>query len=178
MSFVKSTARIGSLCRVTLSQSLRPSIRSFSVSRLMREEAAVDPKITKIVDDIATLNLLETASLVKALKTRLNIQDIAMPVAAAAAPAAAAAAPAEAAAPAKEEKVEKTEFKITLAKVDAAAKAKVIREIKGLLPNANLVEAKKFVESVPKVIKENASKEEAEKIKTLLEGLGASVTLD
>jgi ribosomal protein L7/L12 len=41
-----------------------------------------------------------------------------------------------------------------------------------------LVEAKKFVESAPKVIKENVPKDEAEKIKKLLEAIGATVTLD
>ena len=42
----------------------------------------------------------------------------------------------------------------------------------------NLVEAKKFVESAPKVIKENVPKEEAEKIKATLEALGAVVGMD
>ncbi|KAJ3039600.1 54S ribosomal protein L12, mitochondrial [Rhizophlyctis rosea] len=101
-----------------------------------------------------------------------------MPVAAAAAPAtAAAAAPAADAAPAKEAKAQ-TEFKVKLEKFDAAAKAKIIKEIKGLIPGANLVEAKKFVESVPKVVRENVPKEEAEKIKKQLEALGATVVLE
>ena len=65
-----------------------------------------------------------------------------------------------------------------MAKFDAASKAKVIKEIKALLPGANLVEAKKFVESAPKVVKEGVSKEEAEKIKKVLEAVGATVTLD
>ncbi|KAI9017834.1 ribosomal protein L7/L12 C-terminal domain-containing protein [Gaertneriomyces semiglobifer] len=138
-------------------------------------ETPVDPKIATIVDQIAGLNLLETASLVGALKTRLNIQDIAMPVAAAAVPAAAGAA----AAPAVEEKpAEKTEFKVKLEKFDAGAKAKIIKEIKAMIPGANLVEAKKFVESVPKVIRENVSKEDAEKMKKTLEALGATVVLE
>lgn len=42
----------------------------------------------------------------------------------------------------------------------------------------SLVEAKKFVESAPKVLKENVPKEDAEKIKGVLEGLGAKVTLE
>ena len=65
-----------------------------------------------------------------------------------------------------------------LEKFDAAAKAKIIKEIKALIPGANLVEAKKFVESVPKVIRENVPKEEAEKIKKTLEALGATVLLE
>lgn len=101
----------------------------------------------------------------------MNIQDIAMPMAmptGGAAPAAAA----------EEEKpVEKTEFNVKIDKVDATAKAKVIREVKNLC-GLNLVEAKKFVESVPKVLKESVTKEEAEKLKAALEALGATVILE
>lgn len=46
---------------------------------------------------------------------------------------------------------EKTSFTIKLQSFEASAKAKMIREIKQLMPGANLVEAKKFVEAVPKV---------------------------
>lgn len=99
-----------------------------------------------------------------------------MPVAAAAPGAAGAGGPGAAVA---EEKVEeKTEFKVKLEKFDPASKAKVIREIKGLVPGMNLVEAKKFVEGAPKIIKETVPKEEAEKIKATLEGLGATVVLE
>jgi large subunit ribosomal protein L7/L12 len=68
------------------------------------------------------------------LQTRLNIQDIAMPVAMPSAPAGGAAAPVE-----EEKPVEKTEFKVKLEKIDPAAKAKVIREVKNLT-GMNLVE--------------------------------------
>ncbi|KAJ3109067.1 general negative regulator of transcription subunit 5 [Phlyctochytrium planicorne] len=141
------------------------------------ESDSVDPKIADIVNKIAGLSLLETASLVQALKTKLNITEVAVQTVAAPA-AAAAAAPVEAAAPAEEKPPEKLAFKVKLEKVDAASKAKVIREIKNLIPGSNLVEAKKFVEGVPKVIKENVPKEDAEKMKTLLEGLGATVVLE
>ncbi|KAJ3055331.1 hypothetical protein HK097_010831 [Rhizophlyctis rosea] len=150
--------------------------RTFSSTFSTRQQQ-VDPKITQIVDQIGSLNLLETAALVDALKIKLNIKDIAMPVAAAAAPAGAPAA-AAAAAPAEEKPAAKTEFVVKLEKFDAAAKAKIIKEIKALIPGANLVEAKKFVESVPKVIRENVPKEEAEKIKKTLEALGATVLLE
>ncbi|KAI8354308.1 putative mitochondrial ribosomal protein [Mortierella sp. GBAus27b] len=135
---------------------------------------AADPKIVAIVDQIAGLTLLQTADLVSLLKTRLNIQEIAMPVggAPAAAPAAAAAAPVE------EKPVEKTEFNVKLEKFDAAAKAKLIREIKNIIPGINLVEAKKFVESAPKVVKEGLNKADAEKLKKTLEDMGATVTLE
>ena len=83
-----------------------------------------------------------------------------------------------AAAPAEEEKpAEKTEFNVKLEKIDATAKAKVIREVKNLA-GLSLVDAKKFVESVPKVLKESVPKEEAEKLKKTLEALGATVQLE
>ncbi|OMH85955.1 54S ribosomal protein L12, mitochondrial [Zancudomyces culisetae] len=78
----------------------------------------------------------------------------------------------------KEKPAEKSEFTIKLEKFDAAQKAKVIREIKALLPNLNLVAAKKFVEESPKVVRENVPKEEAEKIKATLEAVGATVVLE
>ncbi|KAF1805543.1 ribosomal protein L7/L12 C-terminal domain-containing protein [Mucor lusitanicus] len=134
--------------------------------------AAADPKITAIVDQIEGLTLLQTSELVSQLKTRLNIQDIAMPVAMPSGGAAPAAAAVE-----EEKPAEKTEFSIKIDKVDAASKAKVIREVKNLA-GLNLVEAKKFVESVPKVLKESVPKEEAEKLKKALEALGATVLLE
>jgi large subunit ribosomal protein L7/L12 len=70
-------------------------------------------------------------------QTRLNITEVALP-AASAAPAAAGA-PAEAAEEAEKPK-EKTIFTLKLEKIDAAAKAKIIREVKAIMPNMNLVE--------------------------------------
>ncbi|KAI9483302.1 MAG: ribosomal protein L7/L12 C-terminal domain-containing protein [Benjaminiella poitrasii] len=137
--------------------------------------STVDPKIATIVDQIEGLTLLQTSELVSQLKTRLNIQDIAMPVAM---PTAGGAGGNAGAAAAEEEKpAEKTEFNVKIEKVDAAAKAKVIREVKNLA-GLNLVEAKKFVESVPKVLKESIPKEEAEKLKKALEALGATVIME
>ncbi|CAO3641353.1 unnamed protein product [Cunninghamella echinulata] len=133
----------------------------------------VNPKIANIVNQIESLTLLQTSELVSQLKTRLNIQDIAMPVGVPLA-----AAPTGATAAAEEEKpAEKTEFNLKIEKVDATSKAKVIREVKNLA-GLNLVEAKKFVESVPKVLKESVNKEEAEKLKKALEAVGATVILE
>ncbi|KAL1407590.1 54S ribosomal protein L12, mitochondrial [Vanrija albida] len=165
--------------RASSSRSYRPVARAFSASRLVRDEAAaaapVAPKIKSIVDSVEGLTLLEVSELVSALKTRLNITEVALPAASAAAPAAGAAPAAEA--PAEEKPKEKTIFTLKLEKFDAAAKAKIIREVKAIMPNMNLVEAKKFVESVPQTLKENVPKEEAEKLQKTLEGLGATVSL-
>ena len=100
-----------------------------------------------------------------------------MMAAPAAAPAAVAAA-VEAAPVVKEKPKEKTNFSVKLEKFEPAAKAKIIREIKAMNSGMNLVEAKKFVESAPKVIQEGVPKEDAEKMKKTLEALGATIVLE
>ncbi len=120
-------------------------------------------KITKIVDEVAELSVLELSELVKEVEERFGV-SAAAPVAVAVA-----AGPAEAA-------EEKTEFDVVLASFDAAAKIKVIkvvREITGL----GLGEAKAAVEGAPKTLKEAVSKEEAEELKAKLEEAGAKVEL-
>ncbi|KAK6202762.1 ribosomal protein L7/L12, C-terminal/adaptor protein ClpS-like protein [Scheffersomyces amazonensis] len=134
--------------------------------------SSVDPKISVIVDQISKLTLLETSALVTELKERLNIPDISLPAGGAAA---APAAPVEE--EVKEVVEEKTIFSVKLESFDAKSKPKIIKEVKGLL-SLSLVEAKKFVESAPKILKENVAKEDADKIKATLEGLGAKVSLE
>jgi large subunit ribosomal protein L7/L12 len=101
-----------------------------------------------------------------------------MPVAAApatgagAAPAAAAEAPEDAPPPVAEKAV----LTVKLESFEATAKAKVIREVKALL-GCNLVEAKNLVEKAPTVIKENVVKDDAKKLKEVMEKLGAKVSL-
>ncbi|KAF8913732.1 60S ribosomal protein L7/L12 [Gymnopilus junonius] len=136
-------------------------------------QASSDPAIARIVDDISSLTLLQASDLVAQLKTRLNIQEVAMPAPSAAPVAAAAAAPA-ADEPAAEKPKEKTVFNLKLESFDAGSKPKVIREVKALVPNLTLMDAKKLVESVPKVLKENISKEEAEKLQKAFESIGRS----
>lgn len=72
---------------------------------------------------------------------------------------------------------EKTLFTLTLKSFDAAAKPKIIKEIKGML-GLSLVDSKKFVESAPKQMKEGVPKEESEKIIESMKALGAVVTMD
>ena len=91
-------------------------------------------------------------------------------------------APAAAAAPVEEEEAapaaqEKTLFTLTLKSFDAAAKPKVIKEIKSML-GLSLVDSKKFVEAAPKMMKEGVPKEESEKIAETMKGLGAVVSID
>ena len=89
---------------------------------------------------------------------------------------------AQAAAPAEEEEAapkqeEKTLFNLKLESFDAAAKPKVIKEIKAML-GLSLVDSKKFVESAPKLMKEGVPKEEAEKIIETLKGIGGVVKME
>lgn len=112
------------------------------------------------------------------LQSRLNIPDMPIGGFAAAAPAQAQAA----APPAEEEDAapkqeEKTLFNLKLESFDAAAKPKIIKEVKSML-GLSLVDSKKFVESAPKVMKEGVPKEEAEKIVETLKALGGVVKME
>ncbi|KAJ1025836.1 hypothetical protein NDA16_002462 [Ustilago loliicola] len=184
MSFTRTA--IASSSRSILSSTSRSSIpraaRALSTTAALRNAAApVDAKISGIVDQIEKLTLLEAADLVSHLKTRLNIIEIAIPAAGAAAPTAAA--PADGAEHAAAEEAakpkEKTVFTLKLAGLkDPTAKAKVIREVKAVNTTMNLVEAKKFVESTPQVLKEGLNKEDAEKLKAAIEAAGGVVELE
>ncbi|TLD34039.1 hypothetical protein PspLS_00475 [Pyricularia sp. CBS 133598] len=158
-----------------------PSIRvsGVAVQRIARRHnstEAASPKIITIVDQISQLTLLETAELVSSLKSRLNIPDLPVGGFAAAAPVAAPAAAEEADEPAPAAAA-KTVFTLKLMSFDAGAKAKIIKEVKGLL-GLSLVDSKKFVESAPKVMKESVPKEDAEKIIATMKELGAVVTME
>lgn len=122
-------------------------------------------KITELVEQIKGLTLLEAAEVAKKLKEELNLPDAA-PMMMMAGGAAGGAAAAE----------EQTEFLIELTDVPADKKIsvlKIIREITGL----GLGEAKTFVESCPKVVKEGLSKADADAMKKKIEEAGAKVTL-
>ncbi|MCP9318662.1 50S ribosomal protein L7/L12 [Acetobacter persici] len=120
--------------------------------------------LNKLVDELSALTVLEAAELSKLLEEKWGV-SAAAPVAVAAAGPAAAAAPAE----------EKTEFDVVLTKA-GDKKINVIKEIRGIT-GLGLKEAKDLVEGAPKTVKEGASKDEAEKIKKLLEDNGASVEI-
>ena len=99
-----------------------------------------------------------------------------------AAPAAQGATAAAAPAAAEEEEAapaaaEKTMFTVKLQSFEAAAKPKIIKEVKSML-GLSLVDSKKFVESAPKVLKESVPKEDAEKIVATMKALGAVVAME
>ncbi len=120
--------------------------------------------LSKIVDDLSKLTVLEAADLAKMLEEKWGVTAAAA-VAVAAGPAGAGAAPAE----------EKTEFTVMLAAV-GDKKIEVIKEVRALT-GLGLKEAKDLVEAAPKAVKEGVNKEEADKIKTTLEKVGAKVEL-
>ena len=123
--------------------------------------------LTKIVEELSGLTVLEVAELVKSLEDKWGVS--------AAAPVAVAAAGGGGAAPAAAAE-EKTEFDVIL--VDAGAnKISVIKEVRGVVAGLGLAEAKKLVESAPQKVKEGAKKEEAEEIKKKLEAAGAKVEI-
>lgn len=115
----------------------------------------------EFINAIKGMSVIELMDLVKALEAEFGV-SAAAPVAAAAAPGAAAAAPAE----------EQTEFDVVL--VDAGAeKIKVIKVVREVVSGLGLKEAKEFVESAPKTIKEAVSKDEAKKIADQFAAVGA-----
>lgn len=136
----------------------------------------INPKLESIVNNIAALNLLEVSELSALLKKKLNLPETAFMPQMAAGPArsAASADDEEEVAPVKVQ----TAFKVKLVKFDEKQKVALIKEIKNLLEGMNLVQAKKFVESAPTIVKEDIPKEEAEKLKEALVKAGAIVEIE
>ena len=118
----------------------------------------------EIISAIESMTILELADLVKEMEEKFGV-SAAAPVAVAGA----------AGAPAAAAEEEKTEFDVVLKEVgsEKIKVIKVVREITGL----GLKEAKDAVESAPKTLKEAVSKEDAEKFKTMLSEVGATVEI-
>ncbi len=129
----------------------------------MSEETKVEvsAEMEKIISAVENMTVLELSKLVKALEDRLGVSAAAPVAVAAAAPAAAAAAE------------EKTEFDVILTSF-GDKKVGVIKEVRAIT-GLGLKEAKDLVEGAPKAVKEGVAKDEADKIKAQLEGVGASV---
>ena len=119
--------------------------------------------LSKIVDELSSLTVLEAADLAKMLEEKWGVSAAAA-VAVAAGPAAAAAVVEE-----------KTEFTVVLAAA-GDKKIEVIKEVRALT-GLGLKEAKDLVEGAPKAVKEGIPKDEAEKVKAQLEKAGAKVEL-
>src|SRR5712672_2678151 len=120
--------------------------------------------LSKIVDELSQLTVLEASELSKLLEEKWGV-SAAAPVAMMAGGAAPAAAPVE----------EQTEFNVVLTDF-GAQKINVIKEVRAIT-GLGLKEAKDLVEAVPKAVKEAVTKEEAAKFKAQLEAAGAKVEL-
>ena len=121
--------------------------------------------LTKIVDELSSLTVLEAAKLAKLLEEKWGVSAAAPVAMMAAGSGVAAAAPVE----------EKTEFTVVLATV-GAQKINVIKEVRAIT-SLGLKEAKDLVEGAPKPIKEGIPKDEANAIKKKFEDVGAKVEI-
>ena len=135
--------------------------------KVKKEGKNVSEKLQGVLKTIEELTVLELADLVKALEEKFGVSAAA--AVAVAAPSGGGAAPG--AAPAEE----KTSFTVVLT-VSGDKKIQVIKEIRALT-NLGLKEAKDLVEGAPKTVKEGVTKEEADKIKKILEEQGAKVEI-
>ena len=120
--------------------------------------------VAELIEQIDKLTVLELADLVKQLEEKYGV-SAAAPVAMMAAAPGAPAAP----------EAEKTEFDVVLSEI-GAEKIKVIKAVRELT-SLGLTEAKAFVESAPKAVKEGVTKDEAEQVKKKLEEAGAKVEI-
>ncbi len=121
-------------------------------------------KVTKLIEEVKALTVLELSELVKALEEEFGVSAAAPMAVAAAAPAAAGAA-----------EEEKTEFDVVL-KAGGENKIKVVKAVKDIT-GLGLKEAKDLVDGAPKTIKEKVAKDAAEEMKKTLTELGAEVEI-
>lgn len=121
--------------------------------------------LAELIEQIDKLTVLELADLVKQLEEKYGVSAAAPVAMMAAAPGAGAAAP----------EAEKTEFDVILSEI-GPEKIKVIKAVRELT-SLGLTEAKAFVESAPKAVKEGVAKDEAEQVKKKLEEAGAKVEI-
>ncbi|XP_037074692.1 39S ribosomal protein L12, mitochondrial-like [Pollicipes pollicipes] len=140
------------------------------------EEKVYPERVEQLVAEISRMTLLEVAELNECLKKRLNIADTPVMMAG----------PAAAPAAAEEEEAEEQvaqkgadQLHGQAHSFDAAKKVPLIKELKRPASEGmNLVQAKKFVESAPAVVKADVSKADAEKLKEILEAAGAVCVIE
>ena len=121
--------------------------------------------VAELIEQIDKLTVLELADLVKQLEEKYGVSAAAPVTMMAAAPGGGAAAP----------EAEKTDFDVILSEI-GPEKIKVIKAVRELT-SLGLTEAKAFVESAPKAVKEGVPKDEAEQVKKKLEEAGAKVEI-
>ncbi|CAL1394677.1 unnamed protein product [Linum trigynum] len=157
--------------------------RHFGSAAEQSAPAAPSERLSGIVDELSGLTLLEISDLTEVLRNKLDMKE--MPAMAmmmpgmgfSGMPGAGRGAGGAAAAGKGEEKAEKTVFDVKLDGYEAAAKIKVIKEVRGFT-NLGLKEAKDLVEKSPTLLKKGVTKEEAEKIIAKMKEVGAKVSME
>ncbi|XP_010254700.1 PREDICTED: uncharacterized protein LOC104595604 [Nelumbo nucifera] len=164
-----------------------PNDQSWNLSSFVREysstgqESKVAPteRVSAIVDEISGLTLLEVADLTEALRQKLGVSE--MPIMTMMMPGMAfgvkGSAKGGGASKGEEKKAEKTAFDLKLEGYDAAAKIKIIKEVR-TFTDLGLKEAKDLVEKAPTLLKKGVPKEEAEKIIEKMKEVGAKVVME
>nr|YP_009391529.1 ribosomal protein L12 [Platysiphonia delicata]ARW59673.1 ribosomal protein L12 [Platysiphonia delicata] len=127
-------------------------------------------KINNIVENLKSLTLLEAAELIKHIEESFNVDVSSVPTASALA------VPFQSDNDNSEKSEEKTEFNVILEEVPSSKKITILKVVRSIT-SLGLKEAKELVESTPKILKESASKEDAEDIKSKLEEVGAKVSI-
>jgi len=133
----------------------------------MEEFIMASEKVTKLIEDVKALTVLELSELVKALEEEFGVSAAAPVAAVVAGPAAAADAPAA--------EAEQTEFDVIL-KDAGPTKMDVIKAVKEVT-GVSLMDAKKLVDAAPSTIKEKVSKEDADAAEAKLKAAGATVEI-
>ncbi|CAF0763185.1 unnamed protein product [Adineta steineri] len=135
--------------------------------------------IQRIVNEISKLSLVEVMDLNELLKRKLNIQDV--PIVASGGSSGSP----PPTTPKKDDEedegarpVAQSVFKVRLIKYDDTKKVPVIKQVKDVVENINLVQAKKLVESIPQVLRDNLSKADAEKMKAKIEAVGGVCVIE
>nr|QUE28066.1 ribosomal protein L12 [Sahlingia subintegra] len=126
-------------------------------------------KIDTIIEELKSLTLLEAAELVKQIEEVFDVDASAASSGGMVMMASGGDGPTE-------EAEEKTEFDVSLEEVPADKKIAILKVVRGIT-GLGLKEAKDLVESAPKVLKEGTSKDDAENMKSQLEGAGAKVVI-
>ncbi|OVA08726.1 Ribosomal protein L7/L12 [Macleaya cordata] len=145
------------------------------------QETKLNPseRVSVIVDEISGLTLLEVADLTEVLRKKLNVNE--MPIMTMMMPGMGiggkGAGKGGGASKTEEKKAEKTAFDLKLEGFDAAAKIKIIKEVR-TFTDLGLKEAKDLVEKAPTLLKKGVPKEEAEKIIEKMKEVGAKVVME
>uniref|UniRef100_A0A0K0EQZ3 39S ribosomal protein L12, mitochondrial n=1 Tax=Strongyloides stercoralis TaxID=6248 RepID=A0A0K0EQZ3_STRER len=146
---------------------------------LPSDDRVLSDKIQKLVEEIANLSILEASDLNYGLRKKLNLPEVSAfpPVGMMMAPASAGKAPESASEDSEESVPQKISFSVKLTKFDDSKKIALIKEIRNILPDLNLVQAKKFIETAPVEVKGDLNKTEADELKALIEKVGGTVEI-